>query len=203
MEDVVQRVEDRLRAVGLSPRAASLKAKLSGDAIRNMQRAVGTPGRKGTTVRTLTALAPVLETSAHWLMTGEGDPGDATDSVPVVGYVSAGDVAILYDVGQGNLDMVPRPQNATQDTVAAEIKGTSLGPSLDGWLVYYDDVRSPITPDLYGELCVAGLPDGRVVVKRLVHTPSGAFHLLSNGIDPPMLDQEVLWAAKVKGITPR
>jgi hypothetical protein len=110
---------------------------------------------------------------------------------------------VLYAEGQGPFDYVPAPEGATENTVAAEIRGQSLGPFFDEWLVYYDDVRSPITPDQFGQLCVVGLPDGRVLVKQVrpAREP-GQFHLLSQ-TEAPILDQEVAWAAKVTNMTPR
>ena len=204
LEDVVERVHQRLEAIGKSARAASLEAGLSEDAIRNMERAAKSGSRKGVSTKTVAALAPVLETSVAWLLEGAGDEivEHTTDTVPVVGYVSAGAVAMLYDEGQGPFDMVPAPEGSTPKTVAAEIRGDSLGPIFDSWLVYWDDIRSPVTSDLIGELCVIGLPDGRVVVKKLRQGANGLFHLISN-LEGPMLDQEILWAAKVKRMTPR
>lgn len=204
LKDVVARIQQRLNAVNKSARAASLEAGLSEDAIRNLERAVKTGSHSGASIKTLTALAPVLDTTVAWLLeeAGEEVAEHATDSVPVVGYVSAGAVAALYDAGQGPFDMVPAPEGSTPQTVAAEIKGDSLGPIFDSWLVYWDDVRSPVTPDLFGELCVIGLPDGRIVVKKLINAANGRFHLISNA-EGPMLDQEILWAAKVKRMTPR
>jgi hypothetical protein len=78
-----------------------------------------------------------------------------------------------------------------------------LGPLFSEWLVYYDDVRSPITSDLFGKLCVVGLPDGRILVKQVKPSKlDGAYHLMSQ-TEGPLLDQEVLWAAKVKNMSPR
>ncbi len=126
-----------------------------------------------------------------------------TDSVPVVGYVGAGAVAHYYASGQGGLDEVPAPQNATANTVAAEIRGESLGPLLDGWLVYWDEVRNPPTADMIGRLCVVGLPDDRVLVKQLkASSQPGRFHLISNN-EGPIFDAEIAWAALVKSMTPR
>ena len=67
----------------------------------------------------------------------------------------------------------------------------------------YDEVRSPVTPDMLGQLCVVGLLDGRVLVKWLkaAKTP-GLFHLKSE-TESTMKDQEVVWAAKVTGMQPR
>lgn len=205
LEDVVARVKSRLQALGLSAQAASKAAGLSPDAIRNMERAVKEGKRQGVSTRTVTALAPVLHTTSGWLLEGQGDEdaGVTTDTVPVVGYVGAGALAVMFSEGQGPFDMVPAPEGSSPHTVAAEIRGESLGPLFDQWLVFYDDVRSPVTPDLIGRLCVVGLPDGRVLVKRLQRAAgSDLYHLISNA-EGPMLDQVVDWAAMVKTMSPR
>jgi hypothetical protein len=70
-------------------------------------------------------------------------------------------------------------------------------------LVYYDDVRAPVTPDLIGRLCVVGLADGRVLIKKIKSSQTpGLYHLLSQ-TEEPILDVEVLWAARVRSMTPR
>jgi hypothetical protein len=69
LKDVLARVESRLAAVGLSAHAASMAAKKP-DAIRNLRRAVQNGERRGVTTETLAALAPVLETTASWLLEG-------------------------------------------------------------------------------------------------------------------------------------
>lgn len=123
--------------------------------------------------------------------------------VPLVGYVGAGAEAHYYGGGDGELGEVDAPEDSTDDTVAVEVRGTSLGPLFERWLIYYDEVRSPITSDMYGRLCIVGLPDDRVLVKlvRPANTP-GFFHLLSNN-EPPLTDQEVLWGARVRSMAPR
>lgn len=128
---------------------------------------------------------------------------DTTETVPVVGYVSAGAELALYDQGQGPFDYVSPPRDSKPSTVAASVKGVSLGPLLDEALIFYDDVRSPVTADLHGKMCVVGLEDGRVVVKQLMPGDSGRFHLLSNSSEPPLLNETVAWAAKVTDIRPR
>lgn len=149
--------------------------------------------------RTLEALAKALGVTIPELV-GE-QLGRAT--VPVVGYVQAGAEAILFADGQGPFDEVPAPHDATPRTVALRSRGESLGPLLAEWLVFYDDVRSPITPDMFGKVCVLGLPDGRVVVKQLKPSGSpGLFHLISQA-EGPMLDQAVEWGAVVTGMAPR
>ncbi len=126
-----------------------------------------------------------------------------SSTVPLVGYVGAGAAAHYYASADDGLGEVPAPQNATPETVAVEIRGTSLGPLFESWLIYYDEVRRPVSADLHGRLCVVGLPDGRILVKRIRASRSaGYFHLESNN-EPTMPDEMVEWAARVKLMTPR
>jgi transcriptional regulator with XRE-family HTH domain len=126
----------------------------------------------------------------------------ASDPVAVVGYVGAGAVAVLFSEGQGPFDYVEPPRQRAPSTVGLGVRGVSLGPAFDNGWVFYDDVRSPVTEDLHGRLCVVGLTDGRVLVKILKPATGGRFHLLSNTAEPPLLDEEVQWAARVKEVRP-
>src|SRR5262249_20569 len=113
----------------------------------------------------------------EWLLTGceQFRPGEAVESsapkVPVIGYVGAGAQGHLYEVGPGGW---------SEDTVAVEIRSNSLGPFFNRWLIFYDDLRRPVTPDHMGELCVVGLKDGRILVRQVQPgTAEGSFNLLS------------------------
>ncbi|HEX4197565.1 MAG TPA: helix-turn-helix transcriptional regulator [Caulobacteraceae bacterium] len=123
-------------------------------------------------------------------------------ATPLVGYVGAGG-QFYFGAADEGLGEVPIPEGGTEQTRAAEIRGESLGPLFEHWLVYYDDVRTPVTPDLIGQLCIVGLPDDRVLVKKIQpsRTP-GLYHLLSN-TEAPLLDQEVVWAARIRSMAPR
>jgi hypothetical protein len=146
----------------------------------------------------------------EWLLTGRKPfPSDEPEEplpgpkVRVVGYVGAGSEAHIYAVAQGDLDEVDPPRGSTEDTVAVEIRGESLGAFFNRWLVFYDDVRRPVTPDLIGELCVVGLEDGRVLIKQVQRSRTeGLFNLISS-IEKPILDVAVEWAAKVNSISRR
>ena len=81
--------------------------------------------------------------------------------------------------------------------------GESLGPFFNGWLVFFDDVRSPVTDDIVGKLCVVGLPDGRVLIKRLIRSRSADLFHLYGQFGDPILDVPVAWAAQVKSVVPR
>lgn len=68
--EILNRIEDRLQATGLSADAASKLAKKP-DAIRNLRRAVKENRRTGLSTSTVAALAEPLQCSAAWLLTGE------------------------------------------------------------------------------------------------------------------------------------
>lgn len=123
--------------------------------------------------------------------------------VPVVGYVGAGAEAHYYADGQGPFDEAPMPDGGTSQTVAVEVRGDSLGSIFNTWLVYYDEVRTPPTKDMLRSLCVVGLADGRVLVKQLLPGGHpGRYHLLSQ-TQGLIEDAELVWAARVKAMTPR
>lgn len=139
---------------------------------------------------------------AAYLEVAPPAPGRIT-SVPLVGHVGAGAAAVLFSDGQGPFDEVDAPDNANDSTVAVEVRGESLGALFDRWLVYYDDVRDPPGGDQIGQLCVCGLADGRILVKKLKRGQvDGTFTLISN-VEPPIYDVYVDWAARVKAMQPR
>lgn len=210
---IVGRINRRLEALGMNASQASEEAGLSKGAIYNLQR--GADGRiklKGGNAATYAALAPILKTTSDWLTQGigpevpEDEPDDAPDRpfVRLVGYVGAGAATHFYAVSQGDMDQVEAPDSATPETVAVEVRGDSLGALFDRWLVFYDDVRSPVTPDLIGKLCVVGLADDRVLVKKLRNgRKKGLYQLVSATQDDTIEDVAVDWAAKVNLMTPR
>ena len=163
-------------------------------------------------LKNMRALAKISGVPLEWISDNVGDPHEARPSlpigsellVPVVGYVGAGAAAHYYAVSQGDLDRVPAPPDSDAQTVAVEIKGDSIGPLFNQWLIFYDDVRSPVTPDLIGRLCVIGLMDDRVVVKKIRKAKTaGLFDLISNDDRENITDVEIVWAARVKHMAPR
>lgn len=134
------------------------------------------------------------------------DPADVIAeprTVSLIGYVGAGAEAHLFAEGQGPFDQVEAPEGSNEKTVAVEIRGDSLGSFFDTWLVFYDDVRDPPGTDLTNKLCIVGVADGRILIKKLVKgTLPGHFTLLSQ-FEPPIYDVIVEWAAKVKNMVPR
>lgn len=162
-------------------------------------------GRREPTREMVGKIADALGIPRHALeIDGAAAANARRPMVRLAGYVGAGAEAHFYAGADDPDEMVDAPDNATPQTVAAEIRGTSLGPAFDRWLVFYDDVHSPVSSDLHGQLCVVGLANDQVLVK--IVRPAGEphhFHLISNGSEEPIFDQEVLWAAKVTNMRPR
>ncbi|QDM32070.1 phage repressor protein [Tardiphaga sp. vice352] len=220
LNELLERVEIRLKTLGLSAQAASEKAGLTKDAIRNLKRAAaGKSDRKGVSTRTAKQLARALETTPGWLLSGDGaetfEDLSSEDvaaglserprprTVKLKGYVGAGSEAHFYALSDEDFEEVEAPLSANDQTIAVEIKGTSFGPLMDSWIVYYDDVRSPITEDLLGKICVVGLSDDRILIKKIVRDGRGGYNLLSNSAEDPILGVEIEWAAKVTDMKPR
>lgn len=151
-------------------------------------------------------LADSLRVSLDWLVRARGPMrkgGGEADTVQVIGLVGAGSATILYSEGDVQDDWVAAPDNATEKTVALEIRGDSLGPLFNGWLLFYDDVRNPVTDDLIGRICVVGLSDGRVLVKELRRGQLPKRFSLFSNTEPPVYDVVIHWAARVKDMRPR
>lgn len=165
----------------------------------------------------LRGIALMARVDYEWLATARGSmlpevssediadralPLPTPKTVRLKGYVGASGEAHFYRLSDEDLEEVPAPDGATDSTVAVEVRGKSLGPALESWLVYYDDVRSPVTPDMLNQLCVVGLADDRLLVKRL-ERKGGEIVLVSNNGEPDIRGAKIEWAAKVTNMRPR
>ena len=194
---VGQRIREAREARGWSQAALAKAINQSQSAISFWEKGEREPGRE-----TVDRIAKATGVNVNYLELSDNDR-PASGLVAVVGYVAAGSVAALFEEAQGPLDHVDAPANATSTTVGLLVQGVSLGPAWDNAVIFYDDVRSPVTPDLHGRLCVVGLDDGRVLVKILKAAGDGTYHLFSNTLEEPLLNQSVSWAARVKAAHPR
>lgn len=202
LSEVLARIEARLAAVGISATAASVKAGLGQDAIRNMRRAVETGDRKGVSASTLVALAPVLQTTASWLLEGRGDPDGAM--VRVIGRVGADSSGeVVMTTADESWDLVPIAPGGSTDDSALEVVGHSM-PWLarDGSLIYFRYQRTPPTPDMIGYPVVVETMDGRVLVKRLLRGSKPKLYDLESEGGVVMNDVAIAWAAEITAIIP-
>lgn len=151
-------------------------------------------GKRGLSKKWAIRIAPHVQTIPETLVFGDR-------TVPIVGHVGAGSEAHFYGDAAGNFGRARMPLGGSEETVAVEVRGDSLGVAFDGWLVYYDERRNPPTADLLGTLCVVGLISGQVLVKLLMRgRAEGRFDLFPGTSGLPLLDQSVEWAARVIAI---
>jgi phage repressor protein C with HTH and peptisase S24 domain len=135
LNEVVERIQKRLKAVGKTESRAALDAGLSDAAIRNMRRSIASGRRDpGASSTTLAALAPVLGTNLAWLLEGTGPeegPGATTIEVRLVSWVSAGQLAQPdSSVSAAEIDYAP-PVYASDldpagDWIALRVDGDSM-----------------------------------------------------------------------------
>jgi hypothetical protein len=125
-------------------------------------------------------------------------------TVKIKGYVGAGAEAHFYAVADDAFEEAPAMHGSSDQTIALQIRGKSWGPAMDSWLVFYDDVRSPVTPDMFGVACVVGLSDDRILLKVIKSNGRGGFDLHANSTTEEVItDAQIEWAAKVIGMRPR
>jgi Peptidase S24-like len=200
LEDVLTRIESRLRAVGLSAHAASLAAKRP-DAIRNLKRAVKNNDRRGITTETLMALAPVLKTTAAWLLEGVGDPTPG-NIVQVVGRIGAG-VEIQPEFEQippEGLYEIEVPFPVPVDAIAFQIEGDSMWPRYDPGDVIICWRQGTNVNEVIGWEAAVRTADGKRYLKRIQRgATSGTFDLESHNA-APIPNVRIEWAAEIKGV---
>lgn len=223
-----ERLKQARKAAGFSSSKAAAEALDVPPATLNAHERAEAPGGRDFGPAEAKKYGRKFKVEDIWLLTGkgkgprgiEGDQADGFDraqyaetlelerksfagTVPIVGYVGAGAEAHYYAVAQAGLDRAPAPIGSTPTTVCVEVRGPSIGEMFDRWLVYYDDVRSPITADLIGKLCVVGLPDSRILIKKIRRSKAqGRFDLLSEN-EAPIEAVVIEWAAKVKQMAPQ
>ena len=84
------------------------------------------------------------------------------------------------------------------------IKGDSMRPMKEGWLMFFQRDQSGVPAECRNQLCIVKIADdGPMMVKELRWTKTpGWYNLLSWNADP-IEDVALDWAAKVLDIRPR
>jgi len=126
--------------------------------------------------------------------------------VPVVGYVGAGQTVFAHDdhAMGGGLEEVEGPEGVGQGSVVAvRIRGDSMHPMRDGWLLFYRRDQEGVPDDCLNRLCIVKIADdGPILVKELHRSYQPNRYLLASWNAPPMEDVDLEWAATVLSIRP-
>ncbi len=129
-----------------------------------------------------------------------------SDMVSVVGYVGAGQEIFALDVHAlgASLEEVEAPEGVGRDTmVAVRVRGESMHPLRDGWLLFYRRDQHGVPETCLNRLCIVKLADdGPILVKELHRGYREGHFVLSSWNAPPIEDVRLDWAAPVLSIRP-
>ncbi|MFC3077724.1 helix-turn-helix transcriptional regulator [Phenylobacterium terrae] len=142
----------------------------------------------------------------EWLYAGTGaarEDGRAA-MVPIIGRVGANpDGSVLLSTGQEGLELTPVPPGGSGKAVALRVVGESMrGLADDGALIYFEDQRTPPTPDMLGQVVVVETDTDEVLVKRLVRGSKAGVYSLESLDAPVRADVRLRWAAHITAIVP-
>jgi hypothetical protein len=120
---------------------------------------------------------------------------------PIIGYVGENSRIHFYSVARSQLDDAESPKNPTDKTVGLEILGSTIGPRK--WIVFYDEVREPLTPDLIGQPCVVGIVGDEMYVGEVRAAKSPGLYNIGPFGSESVKNAKVTWGARVRLIGPR
>jgi phage repressor protein C with HTH and peptisase S24 domain len=179
------------------------------DSPTDAARALGIPPptylghENGTTkfTRKAALYAKKFNISLDYLVTGRL-PKTYNLLVPVIAYVGAGaEVFPVDDHARGRgLEMVDPPAGLGDDCVAAKIRGDSMYPLRDGWLVFWCKDQAGVPEECIGQLCVVQVKDGPLLVKDLRKGSKKGLFSLESWNAPTREDVQLEWASKVEDI---
>lgn len=205
IDAILQKLPGKTTQAELAARLSSSRVKITQEQISRWKKGQEPKQRAyERLVEVAHQVGAIAESVSSEDIAAELPTGPRRRTVKLKGYVGAGAEAHYYSLADEDFEEVEAPMRVNDQTVAVEIKGTSLGPFFESWLVYYDDVRSPVTEDMTGRLCVVGLTDGRILIKRIVRDGRGGYNLVSNSpTEPPIENAPIEWAAIVTDMKPR
>ena len=173
LHEIFHRIERRLEATLQSPSAASLRAGLSKDAIRNIKRALDSPDRQGVSTRTLELLAESLRTTPEWLLRGIGaEQSDLVTRVqyaPLVSWVQAGRLNVAEIEAAEDQQRVPLTDLPASDYIALRVKGDSMNRVAPDDSLIIADTR--VVDPIPRQFLVACFDDGSTTFKRYMDSP--------------------------------
>jgi SOS-response transcriptional repressor LexA len=143
---------------------------------------------------------------SEWLYDAAGPmrPMAAGGFVPIIGRVGADpEGLVLFATGQEPGDLAPIPPGGSDQAVALRVAGHSMhGVADDGALIYFEDQRTPPSPDMLGHIVVVEVDTDEVLVKRLLRGSRPGLFDLESIAGPTRQDARLRWAAHITAIIP-
>lgn len=150
--------------------------------------------------------AAAFGVSAEWLYDAAGPvrASQRVGYVPILGRVGANpEGVVLFATGQEAGDLAPIPPGGTDKAAALRVVGHSMrGLADDGALIYFEDQRTPPTPDMLGHVVVVEIDTDEVLVKRLLRGSRSGLFDLESVAGPTRQDARLRWAAHITAIIP-
>jgi transcriptional regulator with XRE-family HTH domain len=150
--------------------------------------------------------AAAFGVSAEWLYDAAGPvrASALAGYVPILGRVGANpEGVVLFATGQDAGDLAPIPPGGTEKAAALRVVGHSMrGLADDGALIYFEDQRTPPTPDMLGHVVVVEIDTDEVLVKRLLRGSRSGLYDLESVAGPTRQDARLRWAAHITAIIP-
>ncbi|MEE9210374.1 MAG: helix-turn-helix domain-containing protein [Kiloniellales bacterium] len=203
-QDLAARIRALRESLGLSQASFAGRVGVDQSNVSRWER--GAPPDDAHIVR-LAELAGQHPAAFRYGRLPETDSGSPPpDLVSVVGYVGAGQEIFALDdhaLGAG-LEAVEAPEGVGRDTmVAVRVRGDSMHPLRDGWLLFYRRDQHGVPEACLNRLCIVKLADdGPILVKELHRGYRDGHFVLSSWNAPPLEDVRVDWAAPVLSIRP-
>ncbi|HEY8615992.1 peptidase S24 [Phenylobacterium sp.] len=142
----------------------------------------------------------------EWLYDSAGPmrPTAEPGFVRIIGRVGANpEGTVLFATGQDPADLAPIPPGGTDRAAALLVVGHSMrGVADDGALIYFEDQRTPPTPDMLGHVVVVEVDTDEVLVKRLLRGSRPGLFDLESVAGPTRHDAQLRWAAHITAIIP-
>jgi transcriptional regulator with XRE-family HTH domain len=150
--------------------------------------------------------AAAFGVQAEWLYDAAGPMRASAEGglVQVIGRVGANpDGVVLFATGQDLGELAPIPPGGTDRARALKVVGHSMrGVADDGALIYFEDQRTPPTPDMLGHVVVVETDTDEVLVKRLLRGSRAGLFDLESVAGPMRQDARLRWAAHITAIIP-
>lgn len=163
-------------------------------------------GTRGFPAKAAEKYATFLRTTPEWLLYGRARRNSAGPEglVRIIGRVGADATGfVIMTTAHESWDMAPPPPGATSKAVALDVRGDSMHTFAEnGALIYFEDQRAPLDPELIGVPCVVETEDGRVLVKRPKRGSQPGLYDLESDFGPVIRDVRLSWAAEIIAVVP-
>lgn len=161
-------------------------------------------GTRGFPTKEAKRYAKFFRVNLEWLVSGTG-PMRSSVRIPLVGHVGAGAEVYpddAYPLGHA-AEMIEAMPSGLDECVAVTIRGTSMHPLGDGWIVIYSRHQDGVPEDCINKLCVVKIHEGPTLLKT-VQRGRAAKHWNLESWNAPLRENVRLdWAARVIDIRPR